>query len=177
MSEMTFEQIAHEGLTPTKVRAVLYNSKGEVLYTAYNEDDSRQATMMLPGGKIDPGDASPADALIREVQEESGLILPANRVTPLSTVALRAQNYLTREGTIRLNHTVITRYFSASIEGLEVGERKLTDAEKAGRCVIKNAGVYEILRLSEELPSNNPRWPFFREEMQLALSMYLEKRA
>jgi len=49
--------------------AAIFNPAGEVLLVRLSYDQGQWA---LPGGNIDPGE-SPADAVIREVREETGL--------------------------------------------------------------------------------------------------------
>lgn len=49
--------------------AAIFNTAGEVLLVRLSYDQGQWA---LPGGNIDPGE-SPADAVVREVREETGL--------------------------------------------------------------------------------------------------------
>src|SRR5258706_12019579 len=55
--------------------AVVINEAGEVLLHRRSDD----GTWCLPGGAIDPGE-EPAEAVIREVREETGLQVIAERI-------------------------------------------------------------------------------------------------
>ncbi len=61
---------------------------------------------MQPGGKIEPGEA-PRDALIRELHEELGLIVPASAPIPLGRFSAPAAN--------EPDHTVEAEVFKLAI--------------------------------------------------------------
>ena len=52
------------------VLAVIINPVGEILCVSRKDDHT---DFGLPGGKVEPDDASEEDALVREVKEETGL--------------------------------------------------------------------------------------------------------
>jgi len=57
---------------PTKaVKAVIKNSKNEILFVKGNPKNHKHLLWDLPGGLIDPGE-SEATALCREIKEELG---------------------------------------------------------------------------------------------------------
>jgi len=82
-----------EGQTRAAVAAVLRPGKdgAEVLFIHRAEDprDPWSGHMAFPGGRVDPGDADPLAAAVRETSEEVGLDLPtiAEQIGRLSDVA------------------------------------------------------------------------------------------
>ena len=82
-----------EGQTRAAVAAVLRPGEGgaEFLFIHRAEDprDPWSGHMAFPGGRVDPGDADPLAAAVRETAEEVGLDLPsvAERIGRLSDVA------------------------------------------------------------------------------------------
>jgi mutator protein MutT len=69
------QKVGHELLLVPSVAAVIPNDKGEILVIKRSDD----GTWSLPAGAIDP-DESPAQAVIREVAEETGLIVEIEKV-------------------------------------------------------------------------------------------------
>ena len=68
-------KIGQELIFIPSAAAVVINEMGEVLLQRRSDD----GTWCLPGGSIDPGE-EPADAVIREVQEETGLEVIPERI-------------------------------------------------------------------------------------------------
>jgi 8-oxo-dGTP diphosphatase len=69
------EKIGHDLLMMTGVSGVVLNEAGEVLLQL--RSDNHQWS--LPGGGIDPGE-EPADAVVREIWEETGIKVRPERV-------------------------------------------------------------------------------------------------
>jgi 8-oxo-dGTP pyrophosphatase MutT (NUDIX family) len=84
------------GVTATRPAAVLIpvidREEPAVLLTLRTELPSHPKQIAFPGGKIDPGDATPASAALREAQEEIGL--DPLLITPIGYLDL----YLTFSG-------------------------------------------------------------------------------
>src|SRR5439155_5015363 len=68
-------RIGHDLLLLPAVSAIIFNDRGEVLLHQ-SSDDGR---WYLIGGAMDPGE-NPADACVREVREETGLIVTPERI-------------------------------------------------------------------------------------------------
>ncbi|GAB1824443.1 NUDIX hydrolase [Herbidospora sp. RD11066] len=67
-----YEQVRIEhGAEPGRVRAILLTPGGHLL-TIKRVRPGQAPYWVFPGGGIEPGDASPEDALLREVREELG---------------------------------------------------------------------------------------------------------
>ncbi|HET7327208.1 MAG TPA: NUDIX domain-containing protein [Nocardioidaceae bacterium] len=73
-------RIGQDLLLLPAVMAVVHDSAGRVLVQQRADDGSWE----LPGGLIDPGE-QPAQALVREVREETGLLVRPTRVLSVET--------------------------------------------------------------------------------------------
>src|SRR5882724_2597118 len=69
------EKIGHDMLFMSAASGVVFNQAGEILLQ-HRSDDGKWA---LPGGAIDPGE-EPADAVVREVWEETGVTIVPERI-------------------------------------------------------------------------------------------------
>lgn len=74
------ERIGHDLLLVPACIAVVRDEVGRVLVQRRTDDGSWE----LPGGLLDPGE-QPAEALVREVREETGLVVRPTRVLAVRT--------------------------------------------------------------------------------------------
>ncbi len=75
-----------------EVVSCLCESNGEILLLLRHDKKPYGNTWCLPGGKIDKGEAR-LDAIVREVKEETGLILNKEKITCLNTLYVRYPEY------------------------------------------------------------------------------------
>ena len=69
------QKVGHELLLVPSVAAVIFDEQNRILYQLRSED----GTWSLPAGAIDP-DETPAQAVVREVAEETGLEVSVERL-------------------------------------------------------------------------------------------------
>lgn len=69
------QNVGHDLLLVPSVAAVIPNEKGEILVIKRSDD----GTWSLPAGAMDP-DETPAEAIVREVEEETGLVVEIEKV-------------------------------------------------------------------------------------------------
>lgn len=96
----------HFDLERNAVRVVLTDAGGRILlFHALTPDQTPDGWWELPGGGIDPGE-SYLDAAVREIREETGLILEPGAVGP---PAWRRDTTWKSRGVRRLQHEVVVR--------------------------------------------------------------------
>lgn len=107
-------------------RVLLIEPTGRVLLIEDSDPGAPGAPTfwMTPGGALDPGE-TPAEAALREVQEETGLVLPASALSPPL-------------GERRIRHGYSDRvveqrevFFAALVEPFEWSHDGLTEDERA----------------------------------------------
>lgn len=151
--------------TPGKARAIIVDKDETVVVMDYD------GCLMFPGGKLDKGEDSRA-AAIREVKEETGI--EANNAEKLFTFQLTAENYPERDGTITERRLVEVDYFLSKIANIELGQRELTEKEKLGNLVLRQVKLDELLDFVDVHETDNPRWPYFQEEMTTVVGRLLQ---
>jgi 8-oxo-dGTP pyrophosphatase MutT (NUDIX family) len=145
---------------PDKARAAVVDDDRNIIFTDYT------GCLMLPGGKLDNDETSRA-AIERELEEETGV--QADHVRKLFTLQLEAINYPERDGTITLVKTVNTDYHLFQTPTIEFGEKHLTEKEQLGKFTTRIARLEELPDIIEAHRTDNERWPFFKEEIQIVV--------
>ena len=132
------------------VRVAVIDENGRVLLVKHHYEDEGRDVWMLPGGAIEDGETSP-DAVIREMLEETGLIVSTGRLLwHVEEAGSRGQRFV--------------NYFSASVVG---GKPELgADPELGDRQVLKGIAFFsrDEIQAVEHL---HPTW--LRDEFWTAL--------
>ena len=82
MSIMTFgDRIGKEGVLRIGASALIFDDSREKVLMTQREDNSRWC---LPGGGMDPGESA-AETCVREVLEETGLVVRVTRLVGIYT--------------------------------------------------------------------------------------------
>ena len=135
-----------------KVRAILLLDN-KILVSHYG------GVILLPGGSIDKGETID-DAIIRELQEETGIIYDLNQLKKILTIKYYQSNYPTRNNEV-MNRLMITHYYLGQFKGIDLNNIKRTEQE------IKDNFNLELINLNDLLlseVSNNPRKKYFDRE-------------
>src|SRR3954469_419794 len=80
-------QVGHARLLMPSVAGIIRDAEGRILLVQVRDD----GTWTTPGGSIDP-DETPADAVVREVWEETGLVVEPTRIVAVHG----GQNFVVR---------------------------------------------------------------------------------
>ena len=108
------EKIGHDPLLVPGVTAVVFDAGGQVLLQR-SRDDGR---WYLPGGAMDPGE-QPADAIVREVLEETALQIEPERIVGVYA-----------EEPVRYPNCDVVLYVSITFAcGVVAGEARVADDE------------------------------------------------
>lgn len=138
-----------------KVRAILL-SENKILVSRYG------GVVLLPGGSIDKGE-SDEEALIRELQEETGTSYDINQLEKLLCIKFYQPNYPTRTGELA-NRLITTQYYIGQFRGINLDNIRRTDSEIKGDFCLDFASVDNLLFPTED--KTNPRKEFFDRENQ-----------
>ena len=139
-----------------KTRAVLVNNSEAIIVANYG------GVILLPGGKIDDGEDE-YTALIRELKEETGMTYDINELKYLFQLEYYQKNYPTREGNM-INRKIDTYFFTSEYKGFDANHMILTSKEQKDKFKLTLTNL-EYLKYKLIESSNNPRSPFFKNEM------------
>lgn len=136
-----------------KVRAILL-SDDKILVSHYG------GVILLPGGSIDKGE-NIEDAIIRELQEETGIIYDLNQLKYLLTIKYYQLNYLTRNNEY-INRLMTTHYYLGHFNGIDLNNIKRTEKEIKDNFNLELISFDDLLSQSDF--SDNPRKKYFDRE-------------
>ena len=103
-----------------KVRAALL-SEDKILVSHYGGVD------LLPGGSIDKGESA-AEAIIRELKEETGIIYDIDSLEELLLLEYYQPNYPTRNDEV-INRLIRTRVYLSQYRGIDFKNINRTEKE------------------------------------------------
>lgn len=83
---------------------------------------------LLPGGSMEKGEKQ-EETIIRELEEELGVIYNQNELKYFITLTINQPNYPNIDGTIT-NRKLITHYYITHYKGINIEKQKLTKGEK-----------------------------------------------
>lgn len=149
----------------SKVRAILIDNENRVLVANYG------GVFLFPGGSIDDGE-NIAEAIIRELQEETGTSYEIGDLTFLTQLDFFQKNYVKRDGT-KANRLIRTYYFIAQSKPVALQLRKLTEKEKKDGFKLEIVPIGELKKLVLENKNSNPRNMYFQREMVEIVGLFI----
>ena len=145
-----------------KVRAILV-SDDKILVSHYG------GVMLLPGGSIDKGE-SENEAIIRELQEETGITYKISELRKVLSLKYYQPNYPTREKT-KINRLMTTNYFLGQFKGIDLSKVNRTEKEKKDNFSLELLTYDEIIN-KLNIGNDNPRREYFDRELKEILNVY-----
>ena len=164
---MTKEIIINEGNLQSdevnerkqKSRLIIINDKNQILLQNYD------GVFMLPGGKIDDNETI-VTGLVREIREETGLVIKPDEIKPLVITKNYVRNYPRRDSSYKINKLVETSYFYLrSNSNICKEQRSLTLNEKKCNLTSEFVDINNISSFINNNNSINPRKKYYDEEL------------
>ena len=152
--------------TNSKARVILKDEYGNIMISNYG------GVFLFPGGSIEQGE-DPYLAIIRELKEETGIDYKIGDLEELAVLEHFQYNYPKRDGNIT-NRKITTYYFYGKSKGIDYNHLNLTDGEKKDHFYSLFISKDELLDLIEVPTSTNPRYKYFKEEIEHILNIYDE---
>jgi len=147
-----------------KVRAMLTNDNNELLIANYG------GIYLLPGGKVDDNE-NIIKALIRELNEETGIAYNNEELEYLCTLDYYQKNYPKRDNTVK-NRLLKTYYYIGKIKHTQIHNQKLTEKELKGNFNLEYIPLNQIKQLIINNNTNNQRNIYFQKELLKIIKYY-----
>lgn len=126
---------------------------------------------MLPGGKVD-GNETDEQALIREINEETGNILTKDEFEEFITIDNYQENYPSRNFATPINKRIITKYYVID-DLLTPKNSHLSALEKEGDFELLQLDIDDLINRLNNCKS--PKQKIFAEELLIVLKEYLKE--
>jgi 8-oxo-dGTP diphosphatase len=104
-------KVNHDLIMMPTVTAIVCNDRGEILMQRRSDDGNWN----LPGGIIEPGE-EPADAVIREVREETGFEVKPERIAGVYGGAATVGQYPNGDRFAMINITFVCRIVGGTLQ-------------------------------------------------------------
>lgn len=149
----------------TKIRAILFDDNNRLLVANYN------GAFLLPGGSIE-NEETIIEALLRELEEETGYTYDEDELTYFTCLAHFQKNYPKTNGTFK-NRLIETYFFIGKNKGVLLSNQKLTPREQKDHFKLEFLTIDEIYKLMKN-NTTNPRSKYFESEISEILQIYLD---
>ena len=149
-----------------KARIVLRNNNGEFVLSHF------ERVYFLPGGKIEL-DETPAEAVIRELKEETNIDILLDDTEPFALVKNYLRDYESNDGNI-VNRLVNTYYFTGFTSKDDIQYFNLTIPEKRDDLRAFYIDMEEARELLKEYNKENPKATYLALETLKILDEYEE---
>ena len=103
-----------------KVRALVVTEDNKIVIANYG------GATLLPGGSVESGEKK-EETIIRELEEELGIIYNPNELEYFMTLVIDQPNYPQIDGT-SINRKLITHYYITHFKGINI-EKKITKTD------------------------------------------------
>ena len=149
----------------SKVRCILINQNNQILVCNYG------GTYLLPGGKID-GCEDNIDALIRELNEETGVLYNRNDFNPFCELQYFQKDYPKRDSDIKINRLVTTFYYLGTYREINLDKQILSDKEIKSNFKLELIDINELENIILNNHNSNPRNIFFQKELLMIFNKF-----
>ena len=163
--------INHDNLKEEEVDEIVVRAKGLLI----DDNDNimlgyAHKTYQFPGGHVKEGEDN-LETLLREIKEETGIVVENKNIKPFEKVIYYTKNYR-NSGLNRRNE--IYYYVINTNEKVNKKEMDLDDWEKVGKYVIKKFPVKDVEKVLNETIDDNPINRIITEEMTEVMATYRE---
>ena len=148
----------------SKSRAILVDGN-KILIANYG------GVILLPGGSMDKGETE-TQAVLRELQEETGMTYGIQDLRKIISLKYYQSNYPTRDGKTT-NRLITTYYYLGKFKGIDLSNIQRTKKEKKDSFSLELLEFDELHRRLDDT-SDNPRRQYFDREMREVLNAYKE---
>lgn len=160
-------QINENWSTFRKVRAIIKNNDKY----AITEEGGK---IIFPGGKCDQEEDFD-DAIIRELEEETGIIFEKENLKNILTLETYYENFYDyRISANKPRYTITKYYYTETQDNIDENNQSLTTSELTENFKIKFVSKEELIKLLSEDHSLVTNGKFFDEENKIILNNFIQ---